>query len=451
MTNQTKRRSNTPELRPISSDTVATAASGSAVSGMPTNVRGRARRSSSVGNINVGDTVPSLSTMASSKKSRLASRKRLASLSEHTENTDEDLLKKFRLSYREISYRHTWLTPLLILIVVFSIYLSSANFTESNWLHQFVAISYFDPETGKYGKGIKDLSFIFFYMIFFSFFRDFLMEVILKPFSIYIGVQKPSKVKRMMEQCYSVVYYGISGPCGLAIMYHTPMWLFETKPMYASYPDLQLEFYMKLFYLTQASFWTQQACVLVLQLEKPRKDFKELVFHHIVTLSLIWASYVFHFTNMGLIIYITMDVSDLFLSLSKIFNYLESAWTAPFFGSFVISWIYLRHYVNIKVLWSLFTEFKTSGPYILDFAQQQYKCWISLPFVFVLISALQLVNLYWLFLILRILYRYVFKGVQKDDRSDSEDESDLEEEDKINQEKIMTSSRTSPNTFKREN
>ena len=44
---------------------------------------------------------------------------------------------------------------------------------------------------------------------------------------------------------------------------------------------------LKRYYLMQASYWCQQFIVLVLRLEKPRKDHKELVAHHIVTLWLI--------------------------------------------------------------------------------------------------------------------------------------------------------------------
>lgn len=232
----------------------------------------------------------------------------------------------------------------------------------------------------------------------------------------------------MLEQMYAIFYCGVSGPFGLYIMYHSDLWLFKTKPMYRTYPDITNPFLFKIFYLGQAAFWAQQACVLVLQLEKPRKDYKELVFHHIVTLLLIWSSYVFHFTKMGLAIYITMDVSDFFLSLSKTLNYLNSVFTPFVFGLFVFFWIYLRHVVNIRILWSVLTEFRHEGNYVLNFATQQYKCWISLPIVFVLIAALQLVNLYWLFLILRILYRLIWQGIQKDERSDSDSDESAENE-----------------------
>ncbi len=64
----------------------------------------------------------------------------------------------------------------------------------------------------------------------------------------------------------------------------------------------------KAFYLLEAAYWLQQALVLVLQLEKPRKDFKELIVHHILTITLIWLSWRFHFSWMGLAVFITMDV-----------------------------------------------------------------------------------------------------------------------------------------------
>lgn len=44
---------------------------------------------------------------------------------------------------------------------------------------------------------------------------------------------------------------------------------------------------LKRYYLMQLSYWCQQLLVLVLGLEKPRKDYWELVVHHIVTLWLV--------------------------------------------------------------------------------------------------------------------------------------------------------------------
>ena len=119
-----------------------------------------------------------------------------------------------------------------------------------------------------------------------------------------------------MEQVYTAMYFAVFGPLGLYVMSRTPVWYFNTAGMFADFPHRSHEGVFKAYYLLQASYWAQQAIVLCLQLEKPRKDFKELVGHHIVTLALIWLSYRFHFTYMGLAVYITHDISDFFLAVS---------------------------------------------------------------------------------------------------------------------------------------
>ncbi|ODV95032.1 hypothetical protein PACTADRAFT_50856 [Pachysolen tannophilus NRRL Y-2460] len=368
--------------------------------------------------------------MPSNDKQELWKQTRLTKLEEKIES-DRGLVTKIWLSFIELCSRHTWLAPFLILFATYTAYFISGNYTESNILHAFVTVSYKIPgtEPPMYGKGLKDILFVFYYMIFFTFFREFLMQVVLRPLAIKCGMSKESKVKRFMEQTYSMVYYGITGPVGLYIMYHTPLWFFETRPFYLNYPHKTHEWLFKAYYLGQAAFWAQQSVVLMLQLEAPRKDFKELVLHHIVTLLLISLSYRFHFTWMGLEIYITMDVSDFFLAMSKTLSYMDSILIGPFFFLFSGVWIYLRHYINLRILWSVLTEFSQVGDYTLNFATEQYKCWISQIIVFTLIFALHLVNAYWLALIFRIAYRYVFLDITKDERSDDESEDENEKKD----------------------
>lgn len=114
---------------------------------------------------------------------------------------------------------------------------------------------------------------------------------------------------------YTAMYFAIFGPFGLYVMSRGPLWYFDTTAMFEGFPHRVHEGLFKAYYLLQASYWSQQAIVLMLQLEKPRKDFKELVGHHIITLSLIGLSYRFHFTYMGIAVYITHDISDFFLAV----------------------------------------------------------------------------------------------------------------------------------------
>lgn len=386
----------------------------------------RHRSSSSVGEIAVGDTSPSLSTMPTSKAARRRSSARRAELKRETKS-DWAIANHLVIGFRELVSRQTWIIPFLVLAAAFgTFFLSSPEGKIHKFLEDMIVPSYHIPGTDQYGKGSNDFKFVGFYAIFFTFLREFMMCCILRPISVFLGVTKEAKQRRFLEQTYAMFYYGISGPLGLWIMSRTPLWFFETTPMYLEYPHKTHEIYFKVFYLGQAAFWVQQSVILVLQLEKPRKDFFELVLHHIITIALIWCSYRFHFTWIGIEIFITMDVSDFWLALSKTLNYLDSKLTGPFFVWFIAVWIYLRHYINLRILWSVLTEFKTVGEWELNWETQQYKCYISQPITFFLIFALQLVNIYWLVLILRILSRYIFSGEQKDERSDDEEEEEEE-------------------------
>lgn len=221
----------------------------------------------------------------------------------------------------KLSLRHTWLNPLLIVSIIVSLYL--VNPSESNPLHAALFLSYplprdpaADPNTPiQYGKGARDFAFVAFYIVVLSFTREFLMQRVIRPLAIYCGIKSRAKQARFMEQVYTAVYFGIFGPFGLYVMSRTPIWYFNTHAMYEGFPHRTHEALFKAYYLLQASYWAQQAIVLLLMLEKPRKDFKELVMHHIITIALIWLSYRFHFTYMGLAVYITHDISDFFLAV----------------------------------------------------------------------------------------------------------------------------------------
>jgi acyl-CoA-dependent ceramide synthase len=122
-------------------------------------------------------------------------------------------------------------------------------------------------------------------------------------------------------------------------------------------------------------------------------------------------------------------LTDPDVQTSKTLNYLDSIIVGPFYGMFVCIWIYLRHYLNLRILWAILTEFHTVGPFELNWETQQYKCWISQYITFALLACLQAVNVFWLFLLLRILKNYLLNSVKEDERSDNEEDDDDEKED----------------------
>ncbi|KAE8152889.1 TLC domain-containing protein [Aspergillus avenaceus] len=393
----------------------------------------RTRKSSNLGADIRGDTsAPAMSTM--NEVSPVETEAPKWDQSPEKTSKSQSKRRKSRSALRRFMstcLKHTWLLPLLMLVVLLALY--AINPTTSNPMHSAIFLSYPQPPKTPggpvmYGKGPKDITFVSFYTIVLSFTREFIMQRFIRPMAVYLGIRGKGKTARFMEQVYTAIYFAIFGPFGLYVMYRSDVWYFNTTAMFEGFPHREHEGLFKAYYLLQASYWAQQAIVLMLQLEKPRKDFRELVGHHIITLALIGLSYRFHFTYMGLAVYITHDVSDFFLATSKTLNYLDHFITAPYFGMFVGMWIYCRHYLNLKILWAVLTEFRTVGPYELNWETQQYKCWISQIITFALLASLQAVNLFWLFLILRILKNYIFNSVRKDERSEDEDTEEEEPE-----------------------
>ncbi|EEH49623.1 uncharacterized protein PADG_05702 [Paracoccidioides brasiliensis Pb18] len=402
----------------------------------------RPRKSSSLGADIRGDTgAPAMSTMDSrasisdypeSPSSSVRNQRNAPERSRKSHSKRRRARSLFR-RWKDLALKHTWLTPLILLLIVLAIY--AVNPTESNPVHSAIFLSY---PTGRetpsgptmYAKGRNDLYFVGFYTIVLSFTREFIMQRIIRPWGVSCGIKSKAKMARFMEQGYTAIYFGFSAPFGLYVMKQTDIWYFNTTAMFKGFPHRTLTADFKAYYLLEASYWAQQAIVLLLMLEKPRKDFKELVMHHIITLSLIGLSYRFHFTHIGLAVYITHDVSDFFLATSKTLNYLDSPIIGPYFLTFICIWIYMRHYLNLRILWAVLTKFQTVGPFILNWATEQYKCRLSQVITFILLSALQAINLLWLFLILRIAKNYVLSDVKRDERSDNEDDEEEHEEEK---------------------
>lgn len=325
----------------------------------------------------------------------------------------------------DFAHRRTWAIPLAIVLTFISAYL--VNPTESNPIHWFIFLSYrIEPTSpdvpAQYGKGLWDIALVTFYTVVLTFTREFIMQELLRPLARRAGMRTKIKQARFMEQAYTAIYFGVLAPAGIYVMSRTPVWYFDTVGMYAGFPHKTHEAVVKFYYLFQAAYWSQQAIVMLLGMEEPRKDFKELIGHHIVSLALIALSYRFHFTYMGLAVYLTHDISDFFLATSKLINYIDHWIMAPYFFLFACVWIYMRHFLNLKILWSILNEFETVGPFELNWETQQYKCTLSQYITFGLLSSLQALNLFWLFYILRIAYRFVVYRTADDDREEGEDD-----------------------------
>ena len=286
------------------------------------------------------------------------------------------------------------------------------------------------PALLRYGKGWLDVCFMAFYIIVFSFLRQVITGHIFKPLAAHWNIKLENKQIRFAEQGYALTYWGIMGAVGVYVMSFQDSWWYHLDHLWYQYPHWQMRPELKLYYLLQASYWLQQAFVMLLGLERPRKDYYELVAHHLVTLWLIGWSYFINLTMIGTTVFVCMDIPDTWLALSKMLNYLDmNMCAAVVYSTFMVVWSYFRIYLSALTLYSVYADYTLIPAYARTFhpSQGHWLVWWMQCHVFAPLFLLLLLNLFWYVIMWRILFR-AMRGVCGDMREDGEDEAPTKEE-----------------------
>ncbi|KAJ7850039.1 longevity assurance proteins LAG1/LAC1 [Mycena olivaceomarginata] len=282
----------------------------------------------------------------------------------------------------------------------------------------------------RYAKSWADLLFVSYYVVFFSWFRE-LVVTFGRRVATYLGIRRKAKIVRFGEQTYAFVYYSLASAWGCRVMSDLPTWWYKTEYFWIDYPHWDMKPELKSYYLIQAAYWVHQVLVLVLGLERPRKDYREFIIHHCVTIWMVGWSYLMNLTLIGQAVYLSMDVPEVFFSFSKLLNYagMDRAKIVTL-ALFAYVWTYFRHYLNLLILWSMWTQFDIVPPFARRWSPADgvyLPGWIKHAMLASL-GALQLLNLFWYALVLRILVRALMTAQADDDRSDDEDEGEGEGE-----------------------
>jgi very-long-chain ceramide synthase len=127
-----------------------------------------------------------------------------------------------------------------------------------------------------------------------------------------------------------------------------------------------------------------------------RKDDKEMLIHHIITLILIIGSYHTNLIRAGLYVMYLHDINDIFLQLSKtlVYHNVNENITNSTFGIFIVSWIYTRLYLY--------------GILVYDMGANYYNINFLLNTLFYCLCILYTLNVIWFKLIIDVLIKTVF-------------------------------------------
>jgi hypothetical protein len=173
---------------------------------------------------------------------------------------------------------------------------------------------------------------------------------------------------------------------------------------------------LRIFYFTQLSIWLFTA-VSCLYFEERRKDFIEMMSHHIFTIALVFGSMVNGYMRIGLLVQTIHDVSDVLLDIMKTLNYLQLDGPKGFFLteiSFVanlIGWIYFRLYVYpLYIIDSSLTGFhkqcanEHNGDFLKNPNPSNMPFW-NLANVF--LTLLLVLHIWWFYLMIRIALKLI--------------------------------------------
>uniref|UniRef100_A0AAY4DQ41 Uncharacterized protein n=1 Tax=Denticeps clupeoides TaxID=299321 RepID=A0AAY4DQ41_9TELE len=172
------------------------------------------------------------------------------------------------------------------------------------------------------------------------------------------------------------------------------------------------------YYIAELAFyWSLLLCVSV---DVKRKDFKEQIVHHIATIFLIGFSYCANYVRVGTLVMLVHDSSDFLLESAKMFNY--AGWRKTCDALFVL--FALAFLVTRLVLFPSRIVHTT-----VIVSMEFFKPFFGYYFFNALLLVLQALHVFWAWLILRMVYKFIFLGkVERDERSDEESETEEEEE-----------------------
>ncbi|KAJ1976684.1 Sphingosine N-acyltransferase lag1 [Dimargaris verticillata] len=274
-----------------------------------------------------------------------------------------------------------------------------------------------------YRNTLDDAYFVTFWVIAFTLIRAATMKYLLGPLADqFQSLKELSKRVRFCEQLWLVIYYAISFTVGMWIMSTMPHWM-NTRELWVGYPHVELTYRFKAYYLMSMGFWLQQ--LYVLQIEEKRKDFYQMLSHHLITCTLVVASYATHYTRVGNAVLCTMDFADIFLSGAKVLRYMRFMTLCNvMFGFFVLSWVVTRHIIYGILMYSIHSESLLINDSPIMYPDESYFSPEVINSFLVLLGLLQLILIYWFVLILRIIIRVVKGEEAEDDRSADEGDDD---------------------------
>lgn len=241
---------------------------------------------------------------------------------------------------------------------------------------------------------------------------------------------KSPPIRKFAEALFKFVFYSFSFTFGMVLLWYRP-WLWDIQECWRNLPFHPVDTGSFVYYVIQSAYYL--SCTITLPFDNKRKDFNELIVHHVATLALLFFSYAVNFWRVGTLVMVIHDVADIVLEGAKSLNY--SGFDLPAtigFVAFAITFLVSRLIMFPFVINSALNDtcrmyFRES---LWDYVINAHFIPTHLFFCLLLCVLLSL-HVFWFTIIVRMAIKLIFnenKVVEKDERSDHEFLSDSDKE-----------------------
>ena len=229
-------------------------------------------------------------------------------------------------------------------------------------------------------------------------------------------LSRPSQLDKFAESGWRWTSYTFLFIYGASVL-SSKTWLWKVVDCWVNYPHHNLTNDIWWYYMLELGL-NLSLSISILIFDTKRKDFFMMLFHHMMTVSLISLSWTLNFFKVGTLVMLCHDAADVWLESAKMCRYAGYTKASEIlFICFAISWIVLRlGYYPTIVLHSITVE-----------APQLVQYFGAYHVFMIMLSLLLVLNIQWCYYILKVAYMalYAEKGID-DARSESSDSEDDE-------------------------
>ena len=261
----------------------------------------------------------------------------------------------------------------------------------------------------------------------------------------------PIQRKKWAEQSWQLFIH-IAFSSAQAVILSSEPWYEHPLTCWVPHPTTQAEegfrWDLQVVYVSALAVWIY-TCFVHRFLDERRKDYFVMYVHHIVTIALVAGSWAARYLRIGLLVMWVHDVSDVFIDVLKMVNYLKLEGMKGCFGSEIayvatmVSWAYWRLYqfpfvvlrASFFDIWRVLATNPRPASWaglgifgeLLPLFPSEMPAW---PTMNALLFVLCGLHVYWFGLLGMVGYRIATESAREASRQEYEGLSDEEEEEK---------------------